>query len=121
MHSFHLYIAPSSAPANLFADNITSSAISFSWDVIPDENQNGIIRYYQVNLTETDTGTDSTWIAYTNGLTVQDLHPYYTYQVSVAAYTVDVGPYSATASYQMKEDGIIKHVLFKLFNKFSIL
>lgn len=109
-----LTIAPSSAPTNLIASNITSKTVYLSWDTVPDENQNGIIRYYRVNATEAETSTKLTYIAYSNELMVHDLHPYYSYQVSVAAYTVDTGPYSTTISYQMNEDGMQNFISIQL-------
>ena len=89
----------------MITSNITSSVVHLSWDSIPVISQNGIISYYQVNLTESDTGTMFSLIAYSNELIVQDLHPYYLYQVSVAAYTVEIGPYSAVISFQTNQDG----------------
>ena len=74
------------------------------WDEIPEENRNGIIRHYQVNVTEIDTGTNFVFIAISNDLVINDLHPYYTYDVFVAAFTVDIGPYSTAISFQMHED-----------------
>ncbi len=103
---FSIHTAPSSAPTNLITSNITSSIVHLSWDSIPINSQNGIINYYQVNLTESDTGTMFSLIAYSNELLiVQDLHPYYLYHVSVAAYTVEIGPYSAILSFQTNQDG----------------
>ena len=100
-----MYIAPSVAPVGTIAKNISSSRVHLSWDELPAENRNGIVRHYQVNVTETNTGKEFELIAYSNELIVQDLHPYYTYNVTVAAHTVDIGSYSAVISYQMEEDG----------------
>lgn len=86
-----------------------------SWDSIPDSDQNGIIRHYQVNITETDTGADLSTIAYSTGLTINDLHPYYTYRVLVAAYTIDTGPYSSHVTFQMDEDGKYSQLIRLLY------
>ena len=37
--------------------------------------------------------------------TLTDLHPFYTYSISVAAETVDIGPFTAEVTAQMPEDG----------------
>ncbi len=106
-HSFVSFycIAPSVAPTGTAASNISTSRVHLSWDALPEENRNGIVRHFQVNVTETDTGIEFELIAYSNELIIQDLHPYYTYHVTVAAHTVDIGPYSTVASFQMNEDG----------------
>ena len=51
-HSNVLYIctAPSAAPSNFQADNITSTSITFSWDVLVDQ-ANGIIQLYVITCT----------------------------------------------------------------------
>lgn len=38
-------------------------------------------------------------------LTVSSLHPFFTYSFSVAAYTVDLGPFTEPAVLQMPQDG----------------
>ena len=40
---------------------------------------------------------------------VDDLHPYYHYNISVAAVTVDTGPFSFQASIHMPERGWFHH------------
>ena len=68
------------------------------------ESQNGVIRQYVVKVTEDE--TSAVVLHYTNStqVTVEDLHPYYTYTCSVAAETVEVGPYSTTIIIQLDED-----------------
>ena len=99
------FLAPSAAPVNLYSSNVSSTFLDLSWSVIPFEHQNGIIRYYILNITETDTGNIFELISFSNSLFIQDLHPYYTYEIAVAAYTVDNGPYSSIVSHQLDEDG----------------
>ena len=43
-----------------------------------------------------------------HSISLPSLHPYYTYQISVAAYTVDIGPF-ATALAQTEQDGKLCH------------
>ena len=38
-------------------------------------------------------------------ITLADLHPFYTYSCSVAAETIDIGPFTAELTTQMPEDG----------------
>ena len=69
------------------------------------EDQNGIVREYVVNITETNTGSTIQKLSTTNSLTVENLHPYYTYSVMVAAYTIESGPYSTSFLFTTAEHG----------------
>ena len=54
-HSNVLYIctAPSVAPSNFQAVNITSTSITFSWDALVDQ-ANGIIQFYVITCISDD-------------------------------------------------------------------
>ena len=69
------------------------------------EDQNGIVREYVVNITEMNTGSTIQKLSTTNSLTVENLHPYYTYVVIVAAYTIESGPYSTSFLFTTAEHG----------------
>ena len=69
------------------------------------EDQNGIVREYVINITEVDTGSTVQKVSTTNSLTLENLHPYYTYAIVVAAFTIESGPYSASFSFTTAEDG----------------
>ena len=45
-----MYTAPSVAPSNFQAVNITSTSITFSWDTLVD-GANGIIQFYNITCT----------------------------------------------------------------------
>lgn len=70
------------------------------------ESQNGVIWRYVIRITEEETST--VMLHYTNSTQVRvgNLHPYYTYICSVAAETVEVGPYS-TIRIQLDEDSML--------------
>lgn len=70
------------------------------------ESQNGVIQRYVVKVTEEETSTVMLHYANATQVTVEDLHPYYTYTCAVAAETVDVGPYSANIIIQLDEDSM---------------
>ena len=82
----------------------TSNSLILSWDPPLNESQNGIIRSYVIQILEDDTSTTTTHYSNNTLLTVNNLHPYYTYKCSVAAFTVGLGPYSAILTVQLDED-----------------
>lgn len=55
---------------------------------------NGIIREYQLIITELETGRSFVRHTMEIELVISHLHPYYNYVCVVAAVTVEVGPYS---------------------------
>lgn len=69
------------------------------------EHQNGLVRYYVVNITETNTGSQFQLTSNNLYITLNNLHPYYTYSVSVAAYTISPGPFSSPLLLTTSEDG----------------
>ena len=89
---------------------INSTSVHLSW-LPPDEDQhNGDIRHYNIWIVEFHSGrviqlnsTDITTV-YTG------LHPAYTYSFTVAAVTVEIGPYSDSATFKMPEDGMCNSV-----------
>ena len=57
-----------------------------------------------IRIVEDDTSTTTTYTSTTTTITVNSLHPYYTYKCSVAAETVALGPYTAVLTVQLDED-----------------
>lgn len=100
------YAAPVSSPQNVSVDVISSVSISVTWQPPLEEDQNGIITSYTVRLYDTVSG--QTTLYQTDGVRSQffisTLHPYYEYDVSVAAETVEIGPFSAIQRVQTLED-----------------
>ena len=81
----------------------TSNSISLTWDAPPYESQNGIISQYVIHILEINTSTTTLYYSNTTERTVFGLHPYYIYECSVAAETVDIGPYTAVITLQLDE------------------
>lgn len=69
--------------------------------------QNGIIRYYIINITEQATMRQFSVESLTNYFILVDLHPYYLHIISVSAVTVGQGPFSDAVSIQTIEDGML--------------
>lgn len=65
-----------------------------------------MIRFYRVFITEDVTGRNFTVTSTTNEIVATDLHPFYTYSISVAAVTVSPGPYSQQMSFRTLQDGM---------------
>ena len=59
--SSHTYMyssctVPASAPVNIESSTVTSTMVEISWDPLPSEDENGIVRHYLINVTEIQTG-----------------------------------------------------------------
>ena len=89
-----LFTAPTSPPREVSFSTVTSTTFTLSWIEPPSADQNGLIRQYQINITEVDTQMEFTYSVMTTEFTVEFLHPYYCYTCSVTAVTISAGPYS---------------------------
>ena len=90
----------------------SSYNITIQWSPPPEIDRNGVILYYQINVTETETGTEFTWTSSENNTTRDSLHPHYHYECRVAASTVvGIGPYSAVETVQTLPAGIAYIIL----------
>ena len=104
MHTFYP-TAPTAPPSNTTVDIQSSVEVLLSWSPPSNEDRNGEIEYYIISITETTTHYEYEIQASSISMNISDLHPFYTYQVSVAAVTVDAGPFSPTLTFTMPEDG----------------
>ena len=89
---------PTGAPQSLEAVAVSSSSIRITWIPPLEEQQNGVIRSYSINVTEIPTGNVRTFVAHGDERIkiVNQLHPYYMYGCAVAANTVGLGPAAFT-------------------------
>ena len=95
------------APLNPSATVINSRTLAFTWEEPLEQLRNGIIRQYHINITEVDTGRQFQIVSSTTSTSVSSLHPYYTYQWAVSAFTIGGGPFSQPQMITMPEDGNI--------------
>ena len=79
--------------------------ITLQWLPPPPLEINGVIQYYVVDVTETETGRFWTFFAVDQSINVGSLHPFYHYEGTVAAYTIGTGPYTETVIVQTEEAG----------------
>ena len=84
----------------------TDTSFSLMWQNPPLEDQNGIIRLYFINITEEETGRQFQLTSSAPHILVEFLHPFYTYVCTVAASTVDIGPYSPPLTVTTLEAGM---------------
>lgn len=102
-------IAPTAPPSQLSA-LVSSNTLIFMWAAPSSEHINGVIQHYEARITEMDSSRSPTGVKYSLNAsstvaTFLNLHPYYYYECSVAAYTVSVGPISESISVRLEEDG----------------
>ena len=99
-------LVPSGAPNDVQVVGINSTSITLSWNAPSAEEQNGIIRYYYIIVTDVSTGNASSHVtSLQEEVTLIDLTPYTDYDIAIAAYTIGEGPYSASISITTDEDG----------------
>ena len=97
--------APTIPPLSPTGVAVSSRSLSLSWSPPPPEHQNGIIRHYLVNITELETGRIFHHMTPATSIQISLLHPYYTYNWRVSAYTVEMGPYTNISTVTTPEDG----------------
>ena len=69
----------------------------------------GTIQNYVIAIHEVETGRNFTAHSNTTQVTLEPLHPYYTYMCSIAAETVGRGPFSEHITIQLPEAGLTKY------------
>lgn len=104
MHTLYQIIndtiaAPSAPPLNVSSLTLSSTTVQVSWDEVPAVERNGIISGYQVEYNQTTFTANMSQRMNTSELsiTLQSLHEYTTYTISVRAFTsagMLAGPFS---------------------------
>ena len=100
-----LCAVPTEVPQNVVAVAVNATHVIISWDPPPPEHQNGLIGLYHISITEADTNTQLVHTSVQLSTLVGPIHPYYTYKFSVAAETVEIGPYTSQLSLKMPQAG----------------
>lgn len=94
---------------------LSSTSLSVSWDPPALDAQNGIITEYRVNITELETGNVISLTSFNTIITVQFLHPYYTYVCVVSAVTNAEGPSSEELVITTPQDGKKIYMLMYMY------
>ena len=103
---FFNYTAPSASPLSLSGSAQSTTLIDLTWDPPPAIDTNGVIQYYSIRVLESETSRSWSFVHVEPEISVGSLHPYYNYKCQVAAYTVDVGPYTNITMVQTHEAGM---------------
>ena len=98
------HTVPVGSPQNLSAIPMDSSTLHISWEPPLAALQNGLIRSYKLSIVETETVT-ATLLTLDDILshTLHDLHPFYNYEVEIAAVTIGDGPFTDPLRVQLPE------------------
>ena len=102
-------VAPMSPPLNVSGSAVSATSLLLSWSSPLVSTHNGMIRMYTVRVLETETGAEFYHNSTDTTTALGSLHPYYTYECSIAAVTVAYGPYSESITVQTEEDGRLFH------------
>ena len=98
--------APTGPPENAGGVTVSYSSIHLTWDPPSPDLQNGIVRLYLINLTEIETGMQTQYTINQTQITIENLHPFYEYNLTVAAVTVSEGPHSSVVSITTDQHGM---------------
>ena len=100
------FLVPSGTPQQFDAIDVLSRSITFSWDPPLFEEQNGVIVFYKLDITDLATSSVQSYTVNSTSFTVTNLIPfsYYTYVIS-AATAIGLGPYTQTTTIITAEDG----------------
>ena len=99
-------VAPASPPQNMSISVVSSHSISVTWIPPPPEDKNGIITSFIILVYNVLSGESMLYQreSHHSQLVVEFLHPYYDYDVSMAAETIEMGPFSQSQRVQTLED-----------------
>ena len=97
------FLAPTGPPLNPYGVTLSTTLISLRWSPPEPIHINGIIDHYVVMVLEVYSNQTFVLVTKDTSIHVGPLHPYYLYECTVAAYTVDLGPFSSPVSVQAGE------------------
>ena len=107
MQIFRYTLAPTASPQMISGAAQSPTLIHFTWSLPPAIDINGIIQFYEVHLTEIQTGRSWMFFAVDNFINVGALRPYHFYEFQVAASTIASGPFSSPIQVPSGETGMM--------------
>ena len=103
---------PSTSPEHLSGVPVSPTSIHLTWDPPELEHHNGEIDGYLINITEIETGVFTQHFSNQTQITIDNLHPFFTYHCYVTAVTVGEGPYTDLVTVITDEAGRCDGVLW---------
>ncbi len=103
----YIRVAPSQSPTGVFVFNVTATAFQVSWSDPPPDTHNGVIRNYELVLTNQNTGAVSQTSTQRANQLFDNLRPATVYSYQLRAVTVSPGPFSTNAAITTLEDGVL--------------
>lgn len=103
--------APGVSPTNISTVFLDSRTLLLSWDPPPSDQINGVIDFYTIAIFEAESMTNFAFESNISTITLNDLHPFYTYTFQISASTVSAGPLSDPLVVQMPADGQYVYVV----------
>ena len=100
------FTGPDAAPESVSGYAINATCIFLGWEPPPNDTHNGIIRGYQINCTEEDTGVLFSVTSEPTEVIISSLHPAYMYTCKVSTVTVESGVFSENITLQTEESGL---------------
>ena len=98
--------APSGPPLQFSLEKAFPRSITLSWQYPPEEDRNGVITGFIVQLTEYTTSNVTAVETANTTITISGVKPYTLYYAEVAAFTMEgMGPYTESISVLTPEDG----------------
>lgn len=95
------FLVPSESPSSV-ATRATNNSILLTWLPPSPENQNGIIHRYRLEVLCLNTNESQQLMANESFFEISNLHPFYSYQITIAAEThAGIGPYSSPVIQQL--------------------
>ena len=90
---------------SIASTSYSSRHIAINWNPPDYEEQNGNITHYVLNVTDLKTGVSTIYTTTSLSISVPNLHPAYTYQCIIAAFTVGLGPFTIPFNITTREEG----------------
>ena len=90
---------------NLTVPRTTTTSLSLSWNPPRFDEQNGIIRYYVIYVSDLTNNTSWELTSNMTRVVIDNLQPFYLYNCSVAAFTVGLGHVSNSVMVRLPQTG----------------
>ena len=104
--NYSILAVPTAPPQSFTVTVLGPRSLRLSWTPPPSNQQNGEILGYTVTVSNVETGREEESNTTSTSYLASSLHPYYTYQCKVAAFTsVGLGPFSRVVSQRTRQAG----------------